>query len=303
MGLIYCILAYKSPAQIARLAKALEHPGNLCFVHFDKRSPRGEHRALAELTRDLPQLRIVPARPVLWGRYSIVSAQLDVMRQALQLDQPWSHFITLSGLDFPLRPQAEIAGELAAAPETSFVSFFDPYIENIWKGVDDRINRIYIDSSALESLLKIPFFGRRLRALLGWTNSIPFVPLIRRQKPAWLRYMGGSNHLILSRAAVDYTLNDPAACRVIDWLRFTAIPEEAIFQSVLLNSPLAGSIVNDDRRAIFWEKAGDPSPQTLRMSHLGWLREERAKGRLFARKFDVSVDNAVLCELEKDLGL
>ena len=115
--------------------------------------------------------------------------------------------------------------------------------------------------------------------------------------------MGGSNHLILSRDAVAYAVNDPYARRITQWLRYTGIAEECIFQSVLLNSPLADRIVNDDRRAICWKQAGDPSPMTLTLAQLGWLREAQAKGQLFARKFDTAVDDALLCTLEKDLGL
>jgi len=303
MGLAYCIVAYKNPAQIERLLRSLAHPDNVYFVHYDKRSPRSEHEELARLVQTHPHLHILPARPVLWGRYSIVETQLEVMRRCLQMQNQWSHFITLSGLDFPLKPQAEMVEEFKALPTTSFLSFFDPFVGGIWKDVEDRISRMYLDSMSLENFLKTPFIGRQVRRLLGWTNSIPFVPFVRREKPSWFRYMGGSNHFMLSREAVAYVLGDPDARRIIQWLRFTGIPEESIFQSVLLNSPFADSIINDDRRAIFWEKADSPSPRTLKCGDLSLLREAREKGKLFARKFDTSVDNEVICEIEKSLGL
>ncbi|MDD5348907.1 MAG: beta-1,6-N-acetylglucosaminyltransferase [Chthoniobacteraceae bacterium] len=300
MALAYCIVAYKNPGQIGRLLRSLAHPGNVCFVHYDKRSPRREHEALARLAADLPNVFPLPARPVLWGRFSIVATQLEAMRRGLA--HPWSHFITLSGQDFPLLPQGEIVRELEALPGASFVGYFDPFA-GIWKDAQERLTRVHLDSGWLEALLKLPGLGRRLRRLMGCEHSIPFVPLVRRKRPSWFRYMGGSNHLALSREAVEYTLGDPRARRIVRRLKSTGIPEESVFQSVLCNSPLAATLVNDDRRAIAWERPGAPSPRTLTLADLPWLRTQREAGKWFARKFDTAVDAAVLGALEKDLGL
>ena len=303
MGLAYCILAHKNPAQIARLLRAIAHPDNVCVVHYEKRAPRSEHTALARMAHDFANVHILPSRPVLWGRYSVIGTQLEGLKQCLALGDRWSHFITLSGQDMPLKPQAEMVAELAAARGTSFASYFDPVAEPHWKNLADRTSRVYIESMWLESLLKIPFLGRRLRRLCGWTNLMPCVPLVKREVPSWFRYMGGSNHVILAREAASYLVTDPKALRITQWLKYSGIPDESIFQSVLLNSPLASSVVNDDRRAICWESHGSPSPITFTRSQLAWLREARAQGKLFARKFDSGVDDEVICAIEKDLGL
>jgi len=303
MGVAYCLLAHKNPAQIARLLRALEHPDNLVVLHYEKRAPRSEHQALAALARDYSNVHLLLSRPILWGRFSQVGTQLEGLERCLELGGQWSHFITLTGQDFPLRPQSQIIDELKSVPTTSFLSHFDPLVETLWPNVEERMRRIYIDSMALESLLQIPFLGRRLRRICGWTDRLPVVPFVRREPPSWFHYMGGSNHVILSRQAASYLAENPDARRTIQWLKSSGHPDESLFQSVLLNSPLADSVINDDRRAIFWEKPGAPSPLTLTRAHLSWLREAREQGKLFARKFDAGQDNEVLCEIEKDLGL
>lgn len=300
MALAYCIVAYKNPAQVGRLLRSIAHPGNVCFVHYDRRSPRREHGELARLAAELPNAFLLPSRPVLWGRFSIVRAQLEAMRRGLAY--PWSHFITLSGQDFPLAPQERMVRELEAQPGASYLGFFDPF-GGIWKDAQERLTRVHLDSGLLEALLKLPGLGRRLRRLMGCEHSIPFVPFVRRKRPAWFRYMGGSNHLALSREAAEYVLGDSQARRIIRRLKSTGIPEESVFQSVLCNSPLAAALVNDDRRAISWERPGAPSPRTLTMADLPWLRARREAGKWFARKFDTAVDAGVLGALEKDLGL
>jgi len=303
MGLAYCILAHKNPAQIARLLRAIAHPDNVCVLHYEKRAPRGEHAALARIARGFANVHILPPRPILWGRYSVVGAQLEGIKRCLALGDRWSHFITLSGQDLPLKPQAEMVAELETARGTTFASFFDPVAEPHWKNLADRTSRVYIESALLESLLKIPFLGRRLRRLCGWTDLMPCVPLVKRKVPSWFRYMGGSNHVILSREAASYLVTDPNALRIVQWLKYSGIPDESVFQSVLLNSPLAASVVNDDRRAICWESQGSPSPITFTRAHLPWLREACGQGKLFARKFDAGVDGEAIREIEKDLGL
>jgi len=239
----------------------------------------------------------------LWGRYSVVGVQLEGIKRCLALGDRWSHFITLSGQDFPLKPQAQMIAEMETVQASSFVSYFDPFTEPYWKNLADRTSRVYIESMLLESLLSIPFLGRQLRRLCGWTDLMPCVPWMKREVPSWFRYMGGSNHVILSREAASYLVTDPHAQRIIQWLKYSGIPDESLFQSVLLSSPLAASVVSDDRRAICWERAGSPSPITLTSVHYPWLLEARAQGRLFARKFDTAVDDEVLRALEKEIGL
>lgn len=302
MALSYCILAHKNPDQLARLLRALAHPGNLLLLHYEKRAPRHEREAVARLAREIPGVHLLPSRRILWGHYSVVGVQLEAMRRALELDGAWTHFITLSGQDFPLQPQAAMVNELAASRGTSFLSFFDPFAQPYWKNVNDRVTRYHIESAALERFIRLPFIGRRIRALLGWEYRLPAIPGIRRTLPPWLRYMGGSNHVTLAREAAEYILGDPAARRIIGWLRHSGIPDESLFQSVLCHSPLAGALVNDDRRAIRWERHDAPSPATFTAADLPWLREERARGRLFARKFDANIDDEPLRALENELG-
>ncbi len=299
MGLAYCILAHKNPAQTARLIRALDGPGNACFVHYEKRSPQAEHRELARLCAAIPGVRFLKPRRIFWGRFSVIGVQLEAIRQALEADGSWTHLITLSGQDFPLRSQAAIQADLASTPAQSFVSWFDPFANRLWKNLDDRIGRYYFECAPLEDFLQLPFIGRRVRALLGWSGQIPSVPGFRRRLPEGFQYRGGSNHVILSREAASYIVTDPQALQITAWLRHSGIPDESLFQSILCNSPLASTVVNDDRRAILWKHLGDPSPATLTSAELPWISEQRAQGRLFARKFDATADETVLNTLEK----
>jgi hypothetical protein len=76
---------------------------------------------------------------------------------------------------------------------------------------------------------------------------------------------------------------------VVDFFRHVDIPDEMIFQTVLVNSELAGSVVNDNLRYIDWTRVLGPALLEARdLPALG------ASPKLFARKFDVSHDADVL---------
>jgi hypothetical protein len=84
---------------------------------------------------------------------------------------------------------------------------------------------------------------------------------------------------------------------VLRFFRTVDVPDEILFQSILLSSPLRESVVNDDLRHIVW-KAGISHPELLTTDDLPEL--ERS-GDFFARKFDLAVDAGVLDEIDRRL--
>jgi hypothetical protein len=70
--------------------------------------------------------------------------------------------------------------------------------------------------------------------------------------------------------------------RFMRFFRHAGIPDESFFQTILLNSPLAGSVVDDDLHYADWSE-GRSHPRTLGLADLDRVL---ASGELFARKFD-----------------
>jgi hypothetical protein len=80
---------------------------------------------------------------------------------------------------------------------------------------------------------------------------------------------------------IDYTLDQPEFLRR---LKHTFCSEELYFPTVVLNSPRASNVVNDNLRFIKWEANGKTgSPRILDISD--WS-EILSSGKLFARKFE-----------------
>ena len=105
MALAYHILAHKNPAQIARLVRVLWHADDVFVLHFDRRAPRELHELGRTLARQHDNILLQSPRAVLWGGSQIPDLQIEAMDLALTHSATWTHFINLSGQDFPLRPR------------------------------------------------------------------------------------------------------------------------------------------------------------------------------------------------------
>lgn len=279
-------MAHRNPDQVARLLRVLHDPGNRCVVHVDRKAPPDVHRGIRTAVRDLPGVDILPSTDVRWGGWSMVEVQLRAIRRLLDDGGDWSHFVNLSGQDFPLRPVSAIQDELAAHPDRNHLEYFRPRDmpwtwENPAFGAghpdfrrpESRVDRVYVE---------LPL-GRGIRPL----------PVVRRRFPAGVTWYGGSQWMTLSRAACRYVTGGPAG-RLRRFYRHTFIPDESFFQTALLASPFRSTVVNDNRRLILWED----DIVTLTSEHRALLCSSDA---WFARKFDDRVDSAVLDLLEQRL--
>jgi hypothetical protein len=296
MALAYLILAHKDPAQVELLFRTVHHPDDTFILHFDRRASPALHELADRLACAYPNVHVLRPRPVIWGGFSMPAVQLEAISEALRRNACWHHLITLSGQDFPLHPRDEVLSFLQRQLMASFLSWFDPLTTTHWNNASERINRYHLDWPWLHRLLSLPGLGRRLRSMLGWRGTFPHITGYRRRWPNFFHYYGGANHVAISRAAATYLTCDPSARRIIDWLRHAAHPDEITFQSVLLNSPLHDTLVNNDLRHIQFEKPSDPHPKTLTVADLPALRVSKA---FWARKFDPQVDAGVIHELAR----
>ena len=297
MALAYHILAHKQPSQVERLVRVLHHPDDIFVLHLDRRAPLALHQLGRRLAAAHSNIVVQRPRAVLWGGSQIPDVQIEAMQLALTMSATWSHFINLSGQDFPLRSRGDIVASLEAQREMNFVSWFDPFETKLWPNVDDRLDRLYLHWPWLHRLLKLPGLGRRIAAVAGWSNRLPAVPGYRRPRPDFFRYYGGSNHVILSREGCAYVATNEKAQRIQRWLRRSAIPDESVFQCVFLNGPLHTTVVNRHLRH-FEFPSDTPHPRTFRIEDFDRLI---ASEGWFARKFDEQLDFRILDRLDQHL--
>lgn len=271
----YFILVHRFPEQFKRLFRSIYQPGNSYVVHIDKSSGPALARDLAQFLAPYQGAAILPARNAQWGGYSLVDAELRGMAALLKMDRNWTHYINLSGQDFPLKSQDYIRNFLAAHPGQQFIRALCQRSER-----PDTLNRV--------SHYFIERFGRIFRTGIG-----------RRFLPGAAPYIG-TQWKAVTRSFCEFVCNDAQADRFKAFYRRSFIADEAFFQTVLMNHAGQGEVINDDLRMIDWVPDGTIKlrPRNFGSADIAALKRSPD---LFARKFDSSEDRTVLGLLEAHL--
>jgi len=107
---------------------------------------------------------------------------------------------------------------------------------------------------------------------------------------------GGSTYWTLPREILTYVLNytneNP---RFLKRFSHSFCAEEIYFQTIILNSPFKNNIVNNNLRYIEWEP-GKPNPRIFTTEDFDSLK---VSSQLFARKFDIGIDEEILDRLDQ----
>ena len=271
-GPAYIISAYKRPDLLFRLVSALGDAPTA--IHVDRRSPI--FYEVHERLGGLDHIELLQRHVCKWGRFGHVRASLKGLRWLRQTD--CSHAILLTGQCYPLVSKAEIARELRDLGQRSRIRM-QPFPLPQWaneRGGYDRVERIYFQ--------------------LWGSETMRFLPRVRRRVPRGLHPWGGGGYWCMSRRHADHVLD--TVDRVPGLRRFferTLIPDETFFHTILGNSEHAGEIENEKTHFIKWVPVS-PSPKTLQVQDLAEAFASRA---WFGRKFD---DEAVLDAIDSHLA-
>jgi hypothetical protein len=225
-------------------------------------------------TEDVPNVRFLTRHVSHWAGFGHVRATLKGLADVVEHAGPFDYVVLLTGQDYPLRSAPYIERFLGDAEGRTFMNHW-PLPSAHWEP-RGGLNRI-------EDWHLITY--RRLHLAL---------PLSRRL-PGGLRPYGGGAYWCMSRQVAEYVHDfvqgNPAYVR---FFKHVFVPDELFFQTIVLNSPLRETVVNDHLRFIDWSE--EPGPTILRIEHLPKLV---ASGKLFARKFDASVDSEILDALDR----
>jgi hypothetical protein len=265
----YIILAHTLPDQLVRLVRRLGSDRALFLVHVDARAPDEYMEIVRRELGAQANVELLPRRRVQWCGFSLVEAALSGIHRLLRAEDPPDYGVLLTGQDYPICTPAEIEDRLATAAGYSFLTH-RPSQGRFLR----RMTRAHWHGTLGSRKVRFP---NRLMPL-----SFP------RRIPAGLEPWDGSAHWCLSRECLEYVVTRES--RTIDFFRWVACPEESFFQSILMSSPLAPTLVNDDLRYVDWSEGG-ASPRVLTVFDLDRML---ASDALFARKFDPRVDPDVI---------
>jgi hypothetical protein len=275
MRLAYIISAYKNLSQVARLVRRIECEGNALFVHVDKKTNDDDYRAFANGLTDVPSLHLLERHVCHWGGFGHIRATLKGLDELLARRVPFDYVILLTGQDYPIKSSDFIGEFFEENRGMSFMGFGS--LPTKWWSPRGGLDRV--------EYWHLRLYGNHFRSPL------------KRRFPAGLRPFGGGAYWCLSRECVEY-VSDFVGNRpdVVQFFKHVDIPDEIFFQTVIMNSELRGTVVNDNLRYVDWTRGRRPA--ILETSDFERLRDS---SKLFARKFDVRRDENVLDLIDRHL--
>lgn len=276
MKIAHLILTHANPLQLKRLIQRLAHPDADFYIHIDLKTDITNFLSLNSENIKFIENRVA----VYWGAYSIVQATVNSFEEILKAPQKYDYINLLSGQDYPLKSTAEIHDFFKNNLGKAFMHTLS--VENEWQEAIPRLTKYH--------LCNYHFAGKHF--VEKWMNKL----LPSRKMPNNLIPVGRSQWFTITTEQAQYIVTYLQENKHVKrFFELTWGSDEIVFQTILFNSKFQQEMVNDNLRYIDWSE-GKASPKTFTITDLSILLNS---GKLFARKFNESVDTAILDELEK----
>ena len=268
----FVIAVHKQPEQAVRLVRRLASDQAVFLLHVDRRASSEVDASIRRGTSDVADVYFLERHRCYWAGFGVVEATLGAFDHLLERDVAFTHAVLLSGQDYPLRPPDVIERFFQYEEGRTFMKC-EPLPATFWtEGGLPRIEHWYLVSR------------RRVRVRVPW----------RRRIPGGLAPYGGETWGAFARPMAEYirefVQRSPGYVR---FFKHVLHANELFFQTIMMNSQLAETVVQDDLRYIDWSI--DPGPAVLSTGDFERLIDS---GKLFARKFDLDFDSVILDRLD-----
>lgn len=282
MKIAYFIMAHHKPDMLLRMMNAIYTEDNIYLIHIDLGGSDELQELALNLANSNSNIRLLPSRFLMWGGWSLVQVELDAMNYLLQLNNEWSYYINLSGQDFPLLSQGKIQA-FFNGQDTNFIQVKQ-------RNEDETRKRAKLQENYyIEDAGEVKMLGDR-KAFEAY-----FSPGIKQ--------FGGSQWKMVTREFAAYATSSRLSFEMQEYFRYTFIPDEQFFQTLIMNSPFASKVARKNLRCLRMESDAQKvfyHAATFTMSDIHALFDSEG---LFARKFDHDVDADVIEFIENLISI
>ena len=230
MHTAYLITAYHQPRHLAQLITALNCDWACFFVHIDAKVDIEPFERAVPAGTSVVFLENKLRATCYWGGFGLVQAILNLMHVATDSGTTFHRYALLSGSDYPIKKLSRIYEEFHSEQE-----FID---------IDQRLNDL-ADSNFYRGFIRYywftdyPLFNR-----LGMSG--------RFKRPLYqnLSLYQGSTWWSLTDRCVRHILSFvDSHADYVRYHRYTRVPDEVFFHTIVRNSPFAGNVFQDFERA------------------------------------------------------
>lgn len=277
------LIAYHNVEHIVRFISKFDGDFRV-FIHWDRRNPLSEEdRSL--LMRSGNVAYVGQAHRVNWASFGIVRATLTLCKEALRYpDIGYMHLV--SDADY-LATDISTFKEFFAAHDGTNLLDYEKFPVKAWnEGGYDRVRYCH----------RLEKYNIRVSAADERAYS---EELVEQRRTARLKPLppfdlyGGSAWWSLTAECVRFLVGRER--EIADYFTDTMFPDEAFAQTVIMNSPFAGTVDKDNKRYIYWPRKHGSSSAILDMEDLVPIIESSA---FFIRKVDPVISGGLLTALD-----
>ena len=234
MKLTVALLADRMPRLVERLVNLLIGAGHTVALHYDRKSPDAQYEYLERQFRGCDAVRFAPRVLVRWGEWSICAATLNCLETIEQAGWQPDYVYLASGMDYPIRPSAELVAFLERNRGKEFIESVPAEGPNWVKTGPQKERyqyRFYFNWREQRYRFEA-FFA--LQKMLGLKRRV-----VRGMEP----YIG-SQWWVLSWDTLQRVLELARQPDVLRFFTTTLIPDELFFQTLVRNLVPASRIVS-----------------------------------------------------------
>lgn len=282
---IACLIhVHKNMQQVRRLVKRLDNACIDIYLHFDKKMEAATSE-VAFYTNRNKVIIIADRINVMWGEYSQIQATIKGLTAIVNSGVHYDYVNFMSGQDYPLKSNDAILQFLAKNKAAEFINTFD-LSNGCWSEGMDRYEKYWLH------------YYLRNEGLCNVVQNCLAKIYNKRAIPNNYKPYGGSQWWTLSCDCVGYILKFISENnQFIRFFKATRCPDEMFFQTIIMNSPFKNLVVNDNLRYIDWSNGGNHPRIILKDD----LHKIISSNKLFARKFDMDVDEEIINMIDERL--
>lgn len=313
MEINYIILAHQLPEQIYRLVYRLNSPWVKFYIHIDKKIEIAPFRSILRDIKNLYFLEGEERYLGTWGDIGIVRGTLAAMERIIK-DNRKGYCILLTGQDYPLKNNRDIQNHFIKSNNSNFITIFPLPHRSLFQGGMPRVTKYKINKSIrrghfllLPSIFEKEFYDIKTFGKLNYLRKSGKSDLIfkifrKRGFPENLSPHSGGVYWALPVCTImsilAYLENNP---EYLDYHEFTLCADEIFFHSIIAKlEKEKGLKIKRSLTYVNWERKTGPLPVTFEFSDSDELRKA-SKDHLFARKFDITLDEKILNFIDKEL--
>ena len=278
------LIAYHNIEHVVRFINKFDDDFRV-FIHWDKRSPlSADERNL--LMRSGKVAYIGQEHQVNWASFGIVRATLTLCKEALKYENiDYMHLV--SDADYLATDVSTIKSFFETHNGINLLDY-EKFPVKAWnEGGYDRV-KFYHRLEKYNIRVDVNDENKYLGEIAEQREKTQFKPL-----PPYDLY-GGSAWWSLTSDCVKYLVGHEK--EITEYFVDTMFPDESFAQTIIMNSLFAATVVNENKRYIYWSKKHGSTPAILDMEDLVPIIKAND---FFIRKVDPVISGKLLDALDE----